>query len=91
MNALLFCIIVLITFTVTQFAGTQIIGILFIKLPNKEYANIIGLILWTAILYLYYLAITCWFSNYFQVYQWCTIISLIICILNFRNLKRENQ
>lgn len=91
MNVLLFCIIALITLIVTQFAGTQIIGILFIKIPKKEYKNIIGLILWSAILYLYYLAITNWFNNYFQVYLWCSIISLIICILNFRKMKIEDS
>lgn len=91
MSFLFICIIALVTFIVTQFAGTQIIGILFIKLPKKEYKNIIGLILWSTILYLYYLAITNWFNNYFQVYLWCSIISLFICIFNFKSLEVEEK
>lgn len=89
MNALLFCIIALITLIVTQFAGTQIIGIIFIKIPQKDYKTIIGLVLWLGILYLYYLAITNWFDKYFQVYLWCTVISLIICLFNLKKLKNE--
>lgn len=89
MNFILFIIIALITFVLTQFAGTQIIGIIFIKIPEKDYKTIIGLLLWCCILYLYYLAITTWFNTYFQVYLWCSIIALVISLLNFKNLKNE--
>lgn len=89
MNFLLFIIIAIATLVITQFAGTQIIGIIFIKIPQKDYKTIIGLILWIGILYLYYLAITNWFDKYFQVYLWCTVISLIICLFNLKNLKNE--
>ena len=84
MNFLLFSIVAIVTFVITQFAGTQIIGIIFIKLPQKDYKTIVGLVLWVGILYLYYLAITNWFDKYFQVYLWCTIISLIICLVNLK-------
>ena len=89
MNFILFIIISLITFILTQFAGTQIIGIIFIKIPKKDYKTIIGLLLWSGILYLYYLAITTWFNAYFQVYLWCSIIALVISLLNLKNLKNE--
>lgn len=89
MNFLLFSIVAIVTFVITQFAGTQIIGIIFIKLPQKDYKTIVGLVLWIGILYLYYLAITNWFDKYFQVYLWCTIISLIICLVNLKKLKNE--
>lgn len=89
MNFLLFSIVAIVTFVITQFAGTQIIGIIFIKLPQKDYKTIVGLVLWVGILYLYYLAITNWFDKYFQVYLWCTIISLIICLVNLKKLKNE--
>ena len=89
MNFILFIIISLITFILTQFAGTQIIGIIFIKIPEKDYKTIIGLLLWSGILYLYYLAITTWFNAYFQVYLWCSIIALVISLLNLKNLKSE--
>ena len=82
MNVLLFCIVVIATFIITQFAGSQIIGIIFIKLPQKDYKFVIGLLFWVGILYLYYLAITSWFDKYFQVYLWCSIISAIICLAN---------
>lgn len=89
MNFLLFSIIAIVTLIITQFAGTQIVGIIFIKIPQKEYKTIIGLVLWLGILYLYYLAITNWFDKYFQVYLWCTVISLIICLFNLKKLKNE--
>ena len=89
MNFLLFSVVAIVTFVITQFAGTQIIGIIFIKLPQKDYKTIVGLVLWVGILYLYYLAITNWFDKYFQVYLWCTIISLIICLVNLKKLKNE--
>ena len=89
MNFLLFSVVAIVTFVITQFAGTQIIGIIFIKLPQKDYKRIVGLVLWIGILYLYYLAITNWFDKYFQVYLWCTIISLIICLVNLKKLKNE--
>lgn len=89
MKFLLFSIVAIVTFVITQFAGTQIIGIIFIKLPQKDYKTIVGLVLWVGILYLYYLAITNWFDKYFQVYLWCTIISLIICLVNLKKLKNE--
>lgn len=89
MNFLLFSVVAIVTFVITQFAGTQIIGIIFIKLPQKDYKTIVGLVLWIGILYLYYLAITNWFDKYFQVYLWCTIISLIICLVNLKKLKNE--
>ena len=89
MNFLLFSIVAIVTFVITQFAGTQIIGIIFIKLPQKDYKTIVGLVLWVGILYLYYLAITNWFDKYFQVYLWCTIISLVICLVNLKKLKNE--
>ena len=89
MNFLLFSVVAIVTFVIAQFAGTQIIGIIFIKLPQKDYKTIVGLVLWIGILYLYYLAITNWFDKYFQVYLWCTIISLIICLVNLKKLKNE--
>lgn len=89
MNFLLFSIIAIVTLIITQFAGTQIVGIIFIKIPRKDYKTIIGLVLWLGILYLYYLAITNWFDKYFQVYLWCTVISLIICLFNLKKLKNE--
>lgn len=89
MNFLLFSIIAIVTLIITQFAGTQIVGIIFIKIPQKDYKTIIGLVLWLGILYLYYLAITNWFDKYFQVYLWCTVISLIICLFNLKKLKNE--
>ena len=89
MNFLLFSVVAIVTFVITQFAGTQIIGIIFIKLPQKDYKTIVGLVLWIGILYLYYLAITNWFDKCFQVYLWCTIISLIICLVNLKKLKNE--
>ena len=89
MNFLLFSVIAIVTLIITQFAGTQIVGIIFIKIPQKDYKTIIGLVLWLGILYLYYLAITNWFDKYFQVYLWCTVISLIICLFNLKKLKNE--
>ena len=89
MNFLLFSVVAIVTFVITQFAGTQIIGIIFIKLPQKDYKTIVGLVLWIGILYLYYLAITNWFDKYFQAYLWCAIISLIICLVNLKKLKNE--
>lgn len=89
MNFIGFSLIVLTTFMISQFAMTQIIGILFIKLPQKNYSTIFGLIIWSIILYCYYLAITKWFYDYFNVYLWVSIISAIICILNLKNLKDE--
>lgn len=89
MNFLLFSIIAIVTLIITQFAGTQIVGIIFIKIPQKDYKTIIGLVLWLGILYLYYLAITNWFDKYFQVYLWCTVISLIICLFNLKKFKNE--
>lgn len=90
MNILLFCIVTIITLIITQFAGTQIVGIVFIKLPQKDYKHIIGLLFWIGMLYLYYLAIVNWFDKYFQVYLWCSIISAIICLANLNNLKNED-
>ena len=89
MNFLLFSVVAIVTFVITQFAGTQIIGIIFIKLPQKDYKTIVGLVLWIGILYLYYLAITDWFDKYVQVYLWCTIKSLIICLVNKKKKKNE--
>lgn len=89
MNFIGFTIVVFVTFILTQFAGTQIVGILFIKIPEKDYKTVIGLLLWSGILYLYYLAIVNWFNTYFNVYLWATIISAIICLLNLKNLRNE--
>nr|DAI31626.1 MAG TPA: hypothetical protein [Caudoviricetes sp.] len=36
MNFIVFCLVSLITFIVTQFAVSQIIGILFYMLPQKN-------------------------------------------------------
>lgn len=85
-----FMLIAFLTLIITAFAGAQIVGILFIKIPKKEYKTIIGLIFWAGILYLYYLAITSWFNEYFQVYFWCTIIGFIICLLNLGSLRNED-
>lgn len=89
MNFLSFTIVAIITLIITQFAGAQIIGIICIKIPQRNYYTIIGLVFWVGILYLYYLAIINWFSEFFQVYLWCTVIALIICLLNLKNFKNE--
>lgn len=89
MNFIVFCLVSLITFIVTQFAVSQIIGILFYMLPQKKYNTIIGLIIWTALLIVLYYGITAWFDNYFNVYLWVSIIASVISLFNIRNLKNE--
>lgn len=89
MNFIVFCLVSLITFIVTQFAVSQIIEILFYMLPQKKYNTIIGLIIWTALLIVLYYGITAWFDNYFNVYLWVSIIASVISLFNIRNLKNE--
>jgi len=89
MNFIEFSLIAVITFIITQFGGTQIIGVLLFKLPKKEYNTLIALIFWCVILVGYYFVINTWFNDYFNVYLWTTIISLIFVILNIKNLKNE--
>lgn len=89
MNFIVFCLVSLITFIVTQFSVSQIIGILFYMLPQKKYNTIIGLIIWTALLIALYYGITAWFDNYFNVYLWVSIIASVISLFNIRNLKNE--
>lgn len=89
MNFIGFCLVSLITFIVTQFAVSQIIGILFYMLPQRKYNTIIGLIIWTVLLIALYYEITTWFNNYFNVYLWTSIIASVISLFNIGNLKNE--
>ena len=90
MNFIGFCLVAIITFVITQFAATQVIGVIIYKLPKKQYNTIIGLIIWILVLVGYYFIITKWFNNYFNVYLWVSIIGLIISIINLKNLREDN-
>ena len=89
MNFIGFCLVSLITFIVTQFAVSQIIGILFYMLSQRKYNTIIGLIIWTVLLIALYYGITTWFNNYFNVYLWTSIIASVMSLFNIGNLKNE--
>lgn len=89
MNFIGFCLVSLITFIVTQFAVSQIIGILFYMLPQRKYNTIIGLIIWTVLLIALYYGMTTWFNNYFNVYLWTSIIASVMSLFNIGNLKNE--
>lgn len=89
MNILLCIFVALFTLIITIIAGIQILGILFIKIPKKDYINIIGIAFWSGLLYLYYLAITNWLLDYYSIYLWTSIIASIIAFLNINSLKNE--
>lgn len=91
MNFILFTIVALVTLILTLYGASQIIGIIFIKLPKKDFKTIIGLIFWSIVMFLYYLVITNWFDAYYNVYIWCSIIAIIIVIFNFDKLKKEKK
>lgn len=86
-----FTLVVLSTFIITTFASMQIIGIILFKLPKKEFIFLIGALFWGIILILLNLLYTYVFKSYFDVYFWCSIIALVISLLNIGNLKREND
>lgn len=90
MNFIVFILIVLLTFIISQFAMSQIVGIIFFKLPKKEFSCLIGLIIWLFILYIIYLIITKWFDVYYYVYLITSIISFVIVLFNIKNLKDES-
>ena len=75
----------------TQFAATQIIGIILFKLSKKEFIFLLGLIIWALILLGLYFVIKSFFENYFNVYMWVSVIALIISLLNIKNLKQEAE
>lgn len=89
LNILLCIFVALFTLIITIIAGIQILGILFIKIPKKDYTNIIGIAFWGGLLYLYYLAITNWLLDYYSIYLWTSIIASIIAFLNINSLKNE--
>lgn len=89
MNFIGFCLVSLITFIVTQFAVSQIVGILFYMLPQRKYNTVIGLIIWTVLLIALYYVITTWFNKYFNVYLWTSIIASVISLFNIGNLENE--
>lgn len=84
MNFIGFTLITLITFIIMTFSFSQIIGILVIKLPQKQYNCIVGLIMWVIITIIYYYVI----YNYFKVYlTLCIIVSILALITVFSNMK----
>lgn len=89
MNFIGFVLIAIITFIITTFALTQIIGIILFKLSKKEFNNLVGLLIWIGILIGLFLIINNWFNSYLNVYIVVSIISFIVCLLNIKNLKNE--
>lgn len=89
MNFFGFTLVTMVTFFISQFAMSQVIGIILFKLPKKEFECLIGLFIWMAVLIGLYFAITKWFNIYFNVYLVVSILSFIIVLFNIKNLKSE--
>lgn len=89
MNFIGFTFVTLITFFITEFALSQILGIILFLLPNKQYITILGLLIWCVVLIAWFLVIINFLSKYITLYIVISIISAIISIFNLGNLKNE--
>ena len=85
-----YVIVAIISFLLGTFAFSNIIGVLFFKLPKKEYITLIGLLLWSGISVGYYLLIYNKFNDYFITSLIFGGISLIMVLANIKNLKQES-
>lgn len=85
-----YVIVAILSYLLGIFAFSNIIGILFFKLPKKEYATLIGLILWISISFGYYFLIYNKFNDYLITSLVFGGISLIMVLANIKNLKKES-
>lgn len=89
MNFIGFTLLTLITFIIMIFSFSQIIGILMIKLPQKQYNCIAGLIVWVIINFIYYYIIYNYFKSYLTLCIIITILAIITVFFNIKNMKNE--
>ena len=85
-----FIIVAVLSYLIGTFAFSNIIGILFFKLPKKEYITLIGLVLWSGIAFGFYYLIYSKFNDYFVTSLIFGGISLVMVLANIKNLKNES-
>lgn len=89
MNFIGFIIVALITNTFISFAFLQLIGALFVLLPNKDKLGFVTIIIWSCLSALFYYLMNIFAADYIGLIVFISILQIILSLSKINSLKKE--